>query len=97
MGNGGSAQQVTALDQRESRPGGPVGRELDRLPVLAGAAVEEQHDVAEGGGLQSRCQVIGQCIAAGAAGAPPLEPDGASPWEPNGAKRAMAARSQHAG
>jgi hypothetical protein len=25
MGNGGSAQQVTALDQRESRPDGPVG------------------------------------------------------------------------
>jgi hypothetical protein len=97
MENGGSAQQVTALDQRESRPGGPVGRELDRLPSSRGPPSRNSIDVAEGGGLQSRCQVIGQCIAAGAAGAPPLEPDGASPWEPNGAKRAMAARSQHAG
>jgi hypothetical protein len=44
---------VTALDQCESRPGGPVSRELDGLPSLARAAVEEQHDVAEGGGLQS--------------------------------------------
>ncbi len=45
---------MAALDQGEGRSGGSLGG----LPSLAGAATEKQHDVALGGGLQRKCQVV---------------------------------------